>query len=362
VRKITPNNNNGSIRLSFSVGGHRYSFAPIPGGDYGDRRDMKTATSIATRIENDIIAGNFDPTLDRYRIVPKFKPEPPLPIFTDWLTIFDAWIDTLEISASAMDGHYKAVRSMLASIEPKPRIPDIKWIPGHLALATLKTRVGILRRCGKWAFQHGHIANNPWEDYKYPKLKPTPIEPFSKTEIAKIIAGFDHNCPHYSNFVRFLFLTGVRMSEGIGLRYSDIDRERGLIKICSSLPIAKPGNRYRRIRKGTKTGSTRDLPITPRLAELFPHSEEADDLIFKAKKGGIIDGNSFRHRYWQKVLKNAGVSYRKIHNTRHSFASHSLAQGIPITEIAYLLGHSDTAMILKVYGHRIGTPTMPTIF
>ncbi|HYX14059.1 MAG TPA: hypothetical protein VE944_06770 [Nostoc sp.] len=71
MREIKPVNNNGSIQLKFSVGGKRYSFNPIPGGQFANNRDFKTTQAIASQIQNDILAKNFDYTLDRYRLTPK---------------------------------------------------------------------------------------------------------------------------------------------------------------------------------------------------------------------------------------------------------------------------------------------------
>jgi integrase len=42
-------------------------------------------------------------------------------------------------------------------------------------------------------------------------------------------------------------------------------------------------------------------------------------------------------------------------------ASRAIEQGIPITGIAYLMGHSDTTMVMKQYGHMINKPELPTI-
>lgn len=74
MRDIKPTNHNGSIQLKFSFGGKRYSFNPVPGGSYTSKRDLATANAIATRIQNDILAGCFDPTLDKYRLTPKTRP------------------------------------------------------------------------------------------------------------------------------------------------------------------------------------------------------------------------------------------------------------------------------------------------
>ena len=92
MRDINPINNNGSIKLKFSFGGKRYSFNPIPGGDYSNKRDLANAKAIATRIQNDILAGYFDPTLDRYRLSPKApaKPQP-----KNLLELWDLWVESL---------------------------------------------------------------------------------------------------------------------------------------------------------------------------------------------------------------------------------------------------------------------------
>ena len=79
MRYINPFNNNGSIQLKFSYGAKRYSFNPIPSGDYYNKRDLLTAKAIAVKIQNDILAGYFDSTLDRYRLAPKASPVLPQP-------------------------------------------------------------------------------------------------------------------------------------------------------------------------------------------------------------------------------------------------------------------------------------------
>lgn len=71
MREIKPIDNNGSIQLKFSVGGKRFSFNPIPSGSFTNKRDIEAAKVIAVRIQNDILAANFDTSLDRYRLVQK---------------------------------------------------------------------------------------------------------------------------------------------------------------------------------------------------------------------------------------------------------------------------------------------------
>lgn|GEM_PF-2581585 len=71
MREISPTNNNGSIQLKFSFGGKRYTLNPLPSAHFGNKRDFAIAKAIALKIQNDILAGHFDETLDRYRVAPK---------------------------------------------------------------------------------------------------------------------------------------------------------------------------------------------------------------------------------------------------------------------------------------------------
>ncbi len=58
---IKPSKDKQSIRLQFAVEGTPFSFAPLRGGRWENKRDQKLVTAIATKIENDIFAGHFDP-------------------------------------------------------------------------------------------------------------------------------------------------------------------------------------------------------------------------------------------------------------------------------------------------------------
>ena len=362
MKEIHPINNNGSIQLKFSLYGKRYSFNPIPSGAYGTSRDMATARSICTRIQNDILAGHFDPTLNVYRLVPKSEPQKNS--FKTWLELWDFWVDTLDLAEDTKADHYYWTRVMLT--KANPRLPSTSWIPTDLATSTIRSRLTLLRACSRWAVNQGHLEANPWVGFKVKTVKPSTIKPFTRAEIAKIAKAFDLVFPHYAPFVRFLLITGCRISEVIGLRWLDVDFDRRLITIQDNLPIDRAGNGYRRIRKPTKTGSIRRLPMNDSLLETLqsvrPEKFDGSDLVFKSVRGKTISSNDFRYRHWKPVLAKVQVPYRKIHTTRHSFASHAIDQGKPLTEIAYLLGHSDTRMVMQTYGHLIGNPSLPDIF
>jgi integrase len=235
----------------------------------------------------------------------------------------------------------------------------------EIAPSTFNKKLGYLRACCNWAKSEGLLGTNPWLKIKSRKGSKEIIKPFSQDEAARIIAGFEESYVAWVPFTKFLFLSGCRMSEAIGLQWKHVDFSRGEICISESLAQRKDGNGYERVRKSTKTGSVRYLKINAELAKVFeqvsPASQNSEDLVFLSPAGtSHIDSNNFRDR-WKKVLSATNIPYRRPHIIRHSFASHAIEQAVPLTGVAYLLGHSDTRMVATTYGHLIDRPSLPEI-
>jgi len=279
------------------------------------------------------------------------------------LEIWDAWVADLDLSRQTLSDHYANLRSQI--VRASPLASEISWLLSlEIAPTTFNKKLGYLRACGDWAKSEGLLSNNPWLKVKSRKGTKEIIKPFSQDEVARIIAGFEKSYPAWTPFAKFLFLSGCRLSEAIGLQWKHVDFERGEICICESLAQRKDGNGYERIRKSTKTGSVRFLKINAELAKLLTQvslSPNSENLIFLNPSGtSHIDSNNFRDR-WKKVLAAANIPYRRPHIIRHSFASHAIEQGCPLTGVAYLLGHSDTRMVATTYGHLIDRPSLPNI-
>jgi integrase len=282
------------------------------------------------------------------------------------LEIWDAWVVDLNLPPQTKAGHYYYLRRQILKAG-NPSGADTAWfIQNTLAPSSNNRRLWLLNKMSVWAVAEDLLSYNPWAKIKPRKTTKEIVKPFSQEEATRIIAGFEQSYPAWVPFAKFLFLSGCRMSEAIGLQWKHVDFQRQEICICESLPLLNVGKGYERARKDTKTGSVRFLKTNIQLTELLeqvkPASAKPDELVFKnPTRTNHIDSHNFRNR-WMKVLERVGIPYRRPHIIRHSFASHAIDQGIPLTGVAYLLGHSDTRMVSQIYGHMINRPSLPSIF
>ena len=186
-----------------------------------------------------------------------------------------------------------------------------------------------------------------------PKLKgivSQPPKPFTSEEVKRILRTLkdDRYYRHYYPYVVFLFKTGVRTSEAIGLRWTDVNLDEGTVYIGSSL--ARKGETRERVRKSTKTGKARLVPVDVATVALLRSIPRTNLLVFPSPTGKPIDDQSFRNRCWYKTLEKAGVEYRRPYNTRHTFISHALENGANPVAIAAITGHSVDIMFKKYSG------------
>jgi len=196
-----------------------------------------------------------------------------------------------------------------------------------------------------------------------PRRKQKPKkEILSPEEVAKLIS-YAQTDKAKGVYYAFPFLTGVRVSEQLALRWSDICLEDNVISICRVQE-----------RDGSTTDTTkteageREVPLSqtlramllewrlrcPRLDgelfRVFPSLGAPQQWPLPRVGGGgpLLYGN-YRKRYWAPCLKAAGVKHVGHHSARHSFVSTLQAQGVEVGLVAKLAGHSNPAVTLGHY-------------
>jgi site-specific recombinase XerD len=82
----------------------------------------------------------------------------------------------------------------------------------------------------------------------------------------------------------------------------------------------------------------------------FPVEEEG--LVFVASTGAPLCRGTFRARVWKPSLQRAGLPMSlRFHDLRHSYATWLVSDGVPINDVAKVMGHEQTSTTLNRYTH-----------
>jgi integrase len=157
--------------------------------------------------------------------------------------------------------------------------------------------------------------------------------------------------------------TGLRLGELLALQWDAIDLEHNSLQVRSSL--YHTGHEF--IFTEPKTAKSRRRVQLPNVAAeaLRKHREgllaeclalgaawQTDyDLVFPSTIGGPMDPSHMVRREFARLLRKAGVPRIRFHDLRHTAATLLFAQGINPKVVSELLGHSDIAITLSLYGH-----------
>ncbi len=360
---VVVRNFQGRLRLVWSFGGRRYCLSTgFPDG----KVNRLAAEAKARQIELDMITGNFNPTLEKYDPRRSLKDKPvelaAIPLLERFILHKqkEVYHRTLEKYRTALE----YLRQFLA--QDSRRVLDVKsaerlvdYLRPRLAPVTLKERLTIYAAGWRWGVEQGLVTSNPWEGLPG-RVKVPPKQmprPFTQGEVEAILQGFREHpryC-HYSDFVSFLFGTGCRTGEAIGLRWGHLHPD------CSGVWFGESISRG--VRKATKTNRARSVTLPKSLQVLLlarrPQDPHPDDLVFTAAWGGIINDHNFRDRVWKPVLQLAGVDYRKPYTTRHTLISHALAMGMDPVTLAQLAGHDVETLYQNYAGSVSSRPRLP---
>ncbi|HJU45703.1 MAG TPA: tyrosine-type recombinase/integrase [Chitinophagaceae bacterium] len=386
--EISIENYRGRIRLRWRYNGIRYplslpySYAP---------ENLHFAAVKAAEIKLDIIKGCFDTSLEKYKPPPIIAPpievtvavsEAKTPVLLHNLVEkFNDWTKNIRNINIEHSIDYMWTRRVLEKYINVPvediaeKIAAEKW-----CISTYNKRLNCLSGFLSWLVTTGGILSNPLLEVKRKrnrkKKKCSRREPLTEEEINTFLEAirqdtFCHKSApvkhsFYYPFLKFIFLTGVRNSEGIGLKVKQINFNLKQIEICEVLARTTKGSHHAaRISKETKTGNTRYLPLTDELAALLFASvqdKELDRLVFISPRGVSIDDRMLQRRIIKPVLKKLGFKDRDLYSARHSFGTRAVEQGMPLTDIAYLMGHTNIQTASQNYVH-VGKPAtaLPTI-
>jgi integrase/recombinase XerD len=222
----------------------------------------------------------------------------------------------------------------------------IAWrVEGGAKPRSTARQLSSFRRFYRYLLREGLIGDDPTANIAMPKIGRALPQSLTEDEVDALLAAPNVAEPlgHRDRaMLEVLYATGVRVSELINLRMSQINLNQGVLRIIGK------GDRERLIPLGDEAQDwLREFIEGPRVEILL---ERQTDYLFPTRRGDRMTRQAFWHII-KRYAKKAGVAKKlSPHTVRHAFATHLLNNGADLRVVQLLLGHSDVSTT-QIYTH-----------
>ena len=225
---------------------------------------------------------------------------------------------------------------------------EAKEKPKGLAPKTVRNIHQMIGSAYNLAIEQKLASKNPTQGCALPKVEHREM----KTLTADQLNAFFHEAKD-SGVYELYYLdlaTGLRRGELLGLKWTDIDLDRGVLKIQRA--ISRQNGKVVEAPLKTKN-AYRTLPLSAdaiSVLEAQKNKVGSSEWVFPSPTGGPMSPDSVLHML-QRVLKQAGLPRIRFHDLRHTFATMALQNGVDVKTVSSMLGHYSAGFTLDTYAH-----------
>jgi len=274
---------------------------------------------------------------------------------------------TLHRYEGIVRGHLVSALGDQVLVDLSPRQVEVmlaRQLDAGLSALTVRHHRGVLRTALNVAMRWGLVERNVATLAEPPALQRREVTPVGPHEARRILAAIQGH--RLEALFAITLSLGLRQSEILGLRWSDVDDERRSLTIRQTLH--RVGSEYLFLEPKTKR-SARSVDVPDPIWDLLiaRRAQQRDDqaragknwrgaewghLVFTTPLGEPLQGRVVT-RALQHRISAAGLPQMRFHDLRHAAATLMLALGIPLLEVSRALGHSQTSTTLDIYSHAL---------
>ena len=262
-----------------------------------------------------------------------------------------------------LDKHILPVLGDVLLVEVSPAMIQkllVDFQRAGYAHATSVKLYNILNGIFEMAFLDDSIPMNPMLKVKRPaprkgeQPKEESDKAYTVKELGYILSCAAQEPLQWRTYISLAADTGLRRGECCGLQWSDIDFKAGTVTVRRNLQYTAAAGVYA---TSPKNGKVRVVDVGPETLALLKQLREKQSQTCISKWCFTQEGTAepmhpqSPTRYFKKFGQRYNVKDFHPHKLRHSSASISLTHGADIVSVSERLGHSDTAVTLRMYAH-----------
>ena len=223
-----------------------------------------------------------------------------------------------------------------------------------VAPSTLRRDFATLKALLNAAQDVDMIAKSPARRIKLPDVLPPERVTVGPSELARLVAEVP---ARFRALVLVAAVLGLRWSEAVALRISDVDFSAGTLTVAQS--VEELAGHVRIVPYGKTRTSLRSMTVPPFLLDAlrahvatYRTEAAADGLLFVGPRSGILRRN-FVERVLRPASERAGLpASLTFHGLRHVAVSSMAEAGVPYNVTQARAGHATARMTVELYSHR----------
>jgi integrase len=289
------------------------------------------------------------------------------------------WLDNYartNVTGKTFDGYYEIATLHLVPALGRHRLSELK--PAHIqayytrALTSgRRQKAGglsarsvlhhhrVLRNALQQAVKWQMLARNPADAVVPPRPERPEMRTLNEDEAVKLLATVEGT----HNWIPILLAitTGMRRGEILGLRWQDVDLVAKTLCVRQTLSLTRAGLVFKppKTKKSQRTITLPEFVVDAlrwhheeqiREREVFGASYEDHDLVVAQATGAPRSPGGFSAAF-VRVIARSGVPRVRLHDMRHSHATHLLKLKVHPKVVSERLGHSTVVLTLDTYSH-----------
>lgn len=272
--------------------------------------------------------------------------------------IDQAWL-TKGLSRNTLEAYKRDLKALDAWLEGQ----ELTGVTSSLLLRYLaeRHRQGVSARTSAremstfrsffgWMIRENLIDEDPTSAIPLPKIGRHLPATLSEEEVERLLAAPEIDTPRGLRdraMIELLYATGLRVSELVGLRMTNVNLRQGVVRVDSG-----KGGKDRLVPVGELALDwLQQYLVEARGLLLAEHKSEA---LFPGRHGRFMTRQTFWHAIKRYALA-AGIEHRlSPHVLRHAFATHLLNHGADLRSVQMMLGHTDLSTT-QIYTHVAAT-------
>ena len=344
------------------IGKRWYAVVNYPDPDRPGKRKQRSAGSAATRKEAQAL---LDQVMAEHRKKAYRKPTE-----MSVANYLDMWLDAqkLQLKPKTIESYGHMVTRLSKELGHN-ELSQLNAMKISQALLNMKERGAkertleycyvVFKKALSDAKKQNLLPVNPMEGVAKPQNHRPPRIPLTVDQVKTFLTSIPQG--QFKSLITVLIYTGLRRGEILGLRWSDLDLEHGMVNIQQAM-VDIHGQMTASTPK-SRTAS-RSVALPPTVVKLLVEQKVVQDghkaklgdnycdhnLVFASKLGTPLSPSRLRKQI-NSALSTAGLPHITIHDLRHTHATLLLLAGVHPKIVSERLGHRDINITLNTYSH-----------